>query len=79
MSLIENPFQCRVIVQLRIQELRCVGGYLFRLSHVQGGGKDGVSSTFDNSALAGQYVGLSINGGASAAWTITHVDAELIG
>lgn len=44
-----------------------------------GGGIDAVSSSFDNSALAGQFVGLSINGGASAAWTITHVAAELIG
>lgn len=44
-----------------------------------GGGIDGVSSTFDNSALAGQYVGLSINGGTSAAWTLTSVHAELIG
>lgn len=44
-----------------------------------GGGKDGVSSAFDNSALAGNYVGLSINGGASAAWTITNVQAELVG
>jgi hypothetical protein len=44
-----------------------------------GNGADGVSSTFDNSALAGNYVGLSINGGTSAAWTISHVAAELIG
>ena len=44
-----------------------------------GGSIDGVSSSFDNSALAGQYVGLSINGGASAAWTLTSVHSELIG
>jgi len=44
-----------------------------------GGSIDGVSSSFDNSALAGQYVGLSINAGASAAWTLTVVSAELIG
>jgi hypothetical protein len=44
-----------------------------------GTGKDGVSSTFDNTSLAGQYVGLSINAGASASWTITHVSGELIG
>lgn len=43
-----------------------------------GGGKDGASSTFDNSALAGQFIGLSINGGTSAAWTITSVSAELV-
>lgn len=44
-----------------------------------GGSIDGVSSTFDNSAVAGQFLGLSINGGASAAWTITSVSAELVG
>lgn len=44
-----------------------------------GGGKDGVSSTFDNTALGGQYVGLSINGGSLAAWTVTHVAAVLMG
>ena len=44
-----------------------------------GGGIDAVSSTFNNTAVSGQYLGLSINGGASAAWTITHVAAELIG
>jgi hypothetical protein len=44
-----------------------------------GGGADGASSTFDNTALAGQFVGLSINAGASSAWTISHVTGELIG
>lgn len=43
-----------------------------------GGGVDGASANFDNSALAGQYVGLSINAGASASWTIQHVSGELI-
>lgn len=43
-----------------------------------GGGVDGASSSFDNSALGGQYVGLSINGGAAASWTIQHVSGELI-
>lgn len=43
-----------------------------------GGGNDAVSSTFDNSAVAGQYVGLQINAGASSAWTTTAVAAELI-
>lgn len=31
---------------------------------------EGTSVGFDNTALGGQFVGLSINGGASAAWTI---------
>lgn len=44
-----------------------------------GSGIDGASSTFDNTALGGQYVGLSINGGASAAWTVTHVTGEILG
>lgn len=44
-----------------------------------GGSIDGVSSSFDNTALAGQFVGLSINGGASAAWTLTSCHSELIG
>lgn len=41
------------------------------------GGVEGTSATFDNSALGGQYVGLSINGGASASWTITQVQGEI--
>lgn len=44
-----------------------------------GGGATGASSTFDNSALAGQYVGLSLNAGASAVWSITNIQGELIG
>ncbi len=36
-----------------------------------------VSSTFDNTALAGQYVGLSLNGGASASYTIDSVWGRL--
>jgi hypothetical protein len=44
-----------------------------------GGGNDAVSAGFANNALAGQYVGLQINAGASSAWTITAVAAELIG
>lgn len=37
------------------------------------------SSTFDNTSLGGSYIGLSINTGASAAWTFTSVHAELVG
>jgi hypothetical protein len=36
------------------------------------------SAAFDNSAVGGQYLGLSINGGASASWTLTQVVAELL-
>lgn len=34
------------------------------------------TDAFDNSALGGQYIGLSINGGASAAWTISQCRVE---
>ena len=44
-----------------------------------GGGATGASSTFDNSALQGNYVGLSINTGTSGAWTLFHVASELVG
>lgn len=36
---------------------------------------EGTSAAFDNTALGGQYIGLSINNGASAAWTVTQVRA----
>jgi hypothetical protein len=44
-----------------------------------GGGIDNVGAAFDNSALGGLFVGLSLNAGASAAWTLSSVHAELIG
>lgn len=34
---------------------------------------EGTSAAFDNTTLGGQYLGLSINGVASAAWTINQV------
>jgi hypothetical protein len=37
---------------------------------------EGTSAGFDNSALGGQYVGLSMNGGTSASWTLTQVRVE---
>lgn len=37
---------------------------------------EGTSAGFDNAALMGQYISLSINAGASAAWTISQVRAE---
>jgi hypothetical protein len=43
-----------------------------------GGGIDNVPATFDNSAVSGQFVGLSLNAGTSAAWTITSVRGELV-
>jgi len=36
-----------------------------------------VSATFDNTAMAGQYVGLSLNGGTSASYTIDYVTGWL--
>lgn len=44
-----------------------------------GGGIDGVSGAIDLSSRAGQYLGVSLNAGASAAWTITSVRGELVG
>lgn len=41
------------------------------------GSVEGTSAGFDNSALGGSYIGLSIDGGASAAWTVTQVRAEV--
>lgn len=41
------------------------------------GAVEGASSAFDTTALAGLYAGLSINGGASSAWTLTQCVAEL--
>jgi hypothetical protein len=42
----------------------------------QTGHVEGTSAGFDNSNLGGSYVGLSINGGTSAAWTITQVHGQ---
>lgn len=36
------------------------------------------SSGFDNSNLGGSYIGVSIDGGASAAWTMTQARAEVL-
>jgi len=44
-----------------------------------GSGVDGVSGSVDLTSASGKSLGLSINGGASAAWTLTSVSAELIG
>lgn len=43
-----------------------------------GSGISGVSSSFDNTAQAGLYVGLSVNPGASGVWTVEACYAELV-
>lgn len=46
-----------------------------------GGGATAVSAGFDNTAAtltSTSFIGLSMNGGASAAWTVNHVFAEII-
>ncbi len=43
-----------------------------------GGGGSGASSTFDNTGLGGQYVGLTVTTGASAAWTVNGLSCYLI-
>jgi hypothetical protein len=42
------------------------------------GAVQATSSGFDNSNLAGLFIGLSITGGASAAWTVTQVRTQAI-
>jgi len=42
-----------------------------------GGGVDSVAGSFDNSAVNGQFLGLSVNSQAGA-WTITSAYAELV-
>lgn len=37
---------------------------------------EATSAAFDNSALAGQFIGLSINNGASGSWPVTQVHAK---
>jgi hypothetical protein len=38
---------------------------------------EGTSAGFDMTALAGNYIGISINGGTSASWTLTQVVSEV--
>lgn len=42
----------------------------------QGGVVEVASATFDTTAMAGQFIGISVNTGTSAVWTITQVRAE---
>lgn len=44
-----------------------------------GSGITNLPATFDNTALAGQFVGISINPGTAGVWTIDSVIAELMG
>lgn len=37
---------------------------------------EGTSGTFDNTALGGLYISLSMNGGAASTWTLTQVQSE---
>lgn len=37
---------------------------------------EGTSAGFDNSALGGSFIGLSVNNGTAGAWTVTQVQAE---
>lgn len=38
---------------------------------------EGTSAGFDNSALAGSYIGLSVNSGTAGVWTVTQVHATM--
>jgi hypothetical protein len=55
------------------------GAFAFSSVSAFGDGKDGASATFNNSAVGGQFMGLSFTTGASAAWTLTHVSGRLVG
>jgi len=44
-----------------------------------GGGGSGASSTFDLTVIGGQYIGLTVTTGTSAAWTVNNVTAYLFG
>jgi len=50
------------------------------LANNDAGMVEATSAGFDNqaSAIAGQFIGLSINGGTSAAWTITQTRVEVV-
>lgn len=48
------------------------------LANNDGGVVEATSAGFDNTALGGQFIGISLNGGASAAWTMTQARAEAI-
>ena len=37
---------------------------------------EGTSAGFDNSALAGQYIGISVHSGTAGVWTVTQLRAE---
>lgn len=39
---------------------------------------EGTSAGFDNTALGGSYIGISVNGGASAAWTVNQVIGQVL-
>lgn len=56
----------------------CAGGFGLAAAVGLGGGKDGVSGSVDLSAASGKSMGLSINGGASAAWTLTSCVGHLL-
>lgn len=54
------------------------GGFGFAATTNFGDGASAASAAFDSTSKAGQFFGISINGGTSAAWTLTSVHAELL-
>jgi hypothetical protein len=57
------------------------GGSYYGASQAAGFGIGGagISATFDNTALGGQFIGLTVTSGASAAWTINGCTGVLLG
>jgi len=73
-----------IIVQCHVRSVSATGQLVVGVGVTSnnaglGSGITNLPSTFDNTALSGLYVGLSINPGASGVWTIDSVHSELIG
>lgn len=74
---------CIVLVRAFVRTVSASGVLVGALGFASSGTSFGdgdrvVSSTFDNTAMAGLYVDLSVNGGASASYTIDFVKGYLI-
>ncbi len=72
-----------IVITLQVRSVSATGvivGSINTGAASFGIGGNAVSSTFANNALGGtsSYVGISVNTGAAAAWTINSVDCELL-
>lgn len=72
-----------IIVTLQVRSVSATGQLVFGVGVTSnnvglGSGITNLPATFDNTALAGLFVGLSINPGAAGVWTIDSVHSELV-